>query len=89
MIWDKLAVANVPAKYYASDLPFVALYGERMAPFIGALPDFHTDCANGTLPNVVMVDPAFFGAGQNDDHPLADIRGSGQSLYARFDSDSG
>ena len=79
LIWEKLAAANVPARYYYSDLPFVALYGGRMAPFISPIADFHTDCANGTLPNVVMIDPTFFGAGQNDDHPLADIR-SGQAF---------
>ena len=74
-IWDKLAAANVPAKYYASDLPVLPSTGTRMLPYNHTLADFYTECANGTLPNVVMVDPAFIGAGQNDDHPLADVRG--------------
>ncbi len=78
-IWDKLAAANVPAKYYASDLPVLLLWGTRMLPYNHPLADFYTDCANGTLPNVVMVDPAFIGAGQNDDHPLADVR-AGQAF---------
>ncbi len=79
LIWEKLAAAGVSAKYYYSDLPFVALYGARMTPFMAPIADYYTDCANGTLPSVVMLDPTFFGAAQNDDHPLADIR-SGQAF---------
>ncbi len=78
-IWEKLAAAGVSANYYASDLPFLALFGSRMTPFIRTIDDYYTQCANGTLPHVVMVDPSFFGAGQNDDHPLADIR-AGQAF---------
>jgi phospholipase C len=78
-IWEKLAAAGVSANHYASDLPFLALFGSRMTPFIRTIDDYYTQCANGTLPHVVMVDPSFFGAGQNDDHPLADIR-AGQAF---------
>lgn len=75
VIWDKLGAANVPAKYYFSDLPFAALYGDRMAPYLNPIANYYTDAAAGTLPNVVMIDPSFIGPGQNDDHPLADVRG--------------
>ena len=75
IIWEKLAAANISAKYYYSDLPFAALYGARMNPFLAPIADYYTDCANGTLPQVAMIEPAFAGAGQNDDHPLADVRG--------------
>ena len=75
LIWEKLAAANVSAKYYYSDLPFASLYGLRMNPFIAPIAEYFTDCANGTLPHVAMIDPSFFGAGENDDHPLADVRG--------------
>ena len=85
-IWDRLAAANVPAAYYSSDLPFLAVFGSRMAPFLRSIDDFHTDCANGTLPNVVMVDPAFGGLGQNDDHPLADVRAGQAFLRTVFKS---
>ena len=78
-IWEKLAAAGVSASYYASDLPFVLLFGPRMTPFVRTIDDFHEQCASGTLPNVVMVDPSFFGPGQNDDHPLADVR-AGQAF---------
>ncbi|MGZ4711733.1 MAG: alkaline phosphatase family protein [Acidimicrobiia bacterium] len=83
-IWDRLGAANVPAKYYGSDLPFVLLWGSRMAPFNHTLDDFYADCAAGTLPNVVMVDPAFTGENENDDHPLADVRAGQAFLRSIF-----
>ena len=78
-IWEKLAAANVPANYYYSDLPFLSLFGPRMTPFILTIDDYYEQCANGTLPNVVVLDPSFLGPGQNDDHPLADVR-AGQAF---------
>ena len=35
---------------------------------------FFADARNGELPNVAYVDPQFFGAGANDDHPDHDVR---------------
>jgi phospholipase C len=81
-IWDRLVAADVPCRYYASDLPVLALWGSRMFPLLHTLDDYLTDCAGGTLPNVVMLDPSFAGAGQNDDHPLADVR-AGQAFLRR------
>jgi phospholipase C len=78
-IWEKLTAANVPANYDASDAPFLALFGPRMVPLIKTIDDYYEQCANGTLPNVVVVDPAFLGPGQNDDPPLADVR-AGQAF---------
>jgi len=85
-IWDRLDAAGVPCRYYASDLPVTALWGARLTRFQHALPDYFTDCANGTLPNVTYVDPSFFGANENDDHPLADIRGGQRFLREVFDA---
>ena len=34
LIWEKLAAAGVPANYYYSDLPFLALFGERVTPIM-------------------------------------------------------
>jgi phospholipase C len=79
LIWEKLAAAGVPANYYSSDLPFLALFGPRTTPFLRSIDDYYEQCASGTLPNVVMVDPSFVGPGQNDDHPLADVR-AGQAF---------
>ena len=73
-IWDRLGTANVPAKYYYSDLPVLALWGSRMTSRLSPIANYYTDAAAGTLPNVVMIDPMFTGAGQNDDHPLATVR---------------
>jgi phospholipase C len=73
-IWTRLAAANVPARYYYSDLPFLALWGAQTAPFLSPADNYFTDCAAGTLPNVTFLDPRFVGDEQCDDHPLADIR---------------
>jgi phospholipase C len=86
IIWDRLAAAGVSTRYYYSDLPFGALYGSRMTPLLRTLADFHTDCANGTLPRVCVIDPAFTGAAQNDDHPLADVRAGQAFLRSVFRS---
>jgi phospholipase C len=73
-IWTKLIAANVPSRYYYSDLPFLALFGSYTAPLLSPIENFHADCAAGTLPNVTFLDPKFVGPEQCDDHPLADIR---------------
>ena len=49
-IWNKLEQAGVPARYYYSDLPFLALFGPSTAPILHPAADFFTDCAAGTLP---------------------------------------
>ena len=72
-IWEKLEAANVPCRYYYSDVPFTALWGSRLNRFNAQLSDYFEDCAAGTLPNVCMVEPTFV-FGRNDDHPHADIR---------------
>jgi phospholipase C len=73
-IWNRLIAANVPSRYYYSDLPFLALFGPSVAPVLSPIENYHADCAAGTLPNVTFLDPKFVGPEQCDDHPLADIR---------------
>jgi len=73
-IWDRLGAAGVPARYYYSDLPVTFLWGERLNPFNRPIAEFYADCAAGTLPNVVFLDPSFVGENRTDDHPLADVR---------------
>lgn len=82
-IWDRLSDAGVPASYYYSDLPFLALYGSKYLPIAEPINQFFLDAAAGTLPSYSYVDPAFLGAAQNDDHPHADIR-RGQNLVGRI-----
>ncbi|HEY3723943.1 MAG TPA: alkaline phosphatase family protein [Acidimicrobiia bacterium] len=73
-IWDRLRGAGVPARYYYSDLPFLAFWGPRLSDLMHPSADYFADCAAGTLPAVSMLDPRFLGPEQCDDHPLADIR---------------
>jgi phospholipase C len=87
-IWDRLADAGVPATYYFSDLPFLALWGEKYVPIARPVDTFFADAAAGRLTPFSYLDPFFLGedqGGSNDDHPHADIR-RGQafvSLVAR------
>jgi phospholipase C len=75
-IWDQLAAADVSATYYFSDLPFLALWGEKYIPISRHIEDFFAQAASGTLPKFSYIDPFFLGedqGGSNDDHPHADI----------------
>ena len=74
------------ARYYASDLPFAALFGSRSAAWINPITRYYEDCFNGTLPNITIVDPPFKdGSGGDglsaDEHPLGDVR-LGQAFMA-------
>jgi phospholipase C len=75
-IWDQLAAADVSANYYFSDLPFLALWGDKYVPISRHIEDFFAQAASGTLPSFSYLDPFFLGedqGGSNDDHPHADI----------------
>ena len=86
-IWDRLNQLGGPTgRYYFSDVPFLALWGQKYLPIAGSYAQFLDDAAAGTLPNVSFVDPRFEDEGDgtsNDDHPLADIR-SGDSLLSEI-----
>lgn len=87
-IWDSLARAGVPATYFYSDLPFLALWGEKYLPISQPYASFLARAASGTLPAYSYVDPFFLGedqGGSNDDHPHADIR-RGQALLSEIAS---
>jgi phospholipase C len=76
-IWDRLTGAGVPATYYFSDLPFLALWGEKYLSLSKPIGSFFAQAASGTLPQFSYLDPFFLGedqGGSNDDHPHADIR---------------
>lgn len=75
-IWDRLADKGVPARYYFSDVPFLALWGQKYLPIASPIARFFADAASGTLPAYSYLDPFFLGedqGGSNDDHPHADI----------------
>ncbi len=85
-IFDRAIGRGVSARYYASDLPFAALFGARSGPWINPIARYYTDCAAGTLPNITIVDPPFRdGSGGDglsaDEHPLGDVR-LGQAFQA-------
>ncbi len=76
-IWDSLAGAGVPAKYYYVDAPITALFGSRFLPISFPFSTFLSDCAAGELPAVSYIDPKFIGESTGtagDDHPFSDIR---------------
>ena len=69
----ELTAANVPWRYYFSNLPVVSLFddvtGAAQAGMIARVGSFFNDAKKGILPAVSFVDPAFF---VNDDHPPQD-----------------
>lgn len=73
-IWKKLIAAGVPCGYYYSDCPVLLMYGEGYKPIIHTVDDFFDDCEQGTLPNVVYVEPKFGGPFRTDDHSDGDVR---------------
>ncbi len=86
-IWDRLNQPGGPTgRYYYSDLPITALWGQKHLAISAKLDQFLTDAAAGTLPNVSYVDPSFIGEGNgtaNDDHPAADLR-AGDAFLSRI-----
>jgi phospholipase C len=83
-IWERLGAAGVPAGYYWTDLPTLALWGERLGPYQHKIDDYFAQAAAGTLPRVVFVDPAFLSGNRTDDHPHADIRAGQRFLRDVF-----
>jgi phospholipase C len=76
-IWDRLAEKGVTGRYYYTDVPFLALWGDKYLPISRPVSAFLVDAATGHLPQVAYVDPRFLGEEQGtsgDDHPHGDIR---------------
>jgi phospholipase C len=76
-IFDRAKAHHLTARYYASDVPFAALYGQRGIGWTHPVSQFYDDAATGKLPNIAFVDPAFLGEDQGtsgDEHPHGDIR---------------
>jgi phospholipase C len=78
-IWDRLLQRGISCAYYASDLPFIAIFGSRYRAITKSVSDYYADAAAGTLPHVAFIDPPFLdGGGGNglsgDEHPHGDIR---------------
>jgi phospholipase C len=92
-IWDQLNQSGGPTgRYYFSDLPFLALWGQKYLPISAPYPQFLADAAAGNLPNFSVVDPRFEDEGSGtsgDDHPLADLRAGDSFLSEVFHAVAG
>ena len=76
-IWDRLDAAGVDWRYYFVDLPFTAMWGQRLLKNTRPIAEYFADAASGNLPKVFFVDPGFLGEHRTDDHPGgADMRTS-------------
>jgi phospholipase C len=85
-IFDRGLKKGLTVGYYFNDLPFAAVWGVRGVPWIRPMAQYYVDAAQGTLPNIAIVDPPFVdgGGGQGlsaDEHPLGDVR-LGQAFMA-------
>lgn len=78
-IWDRMLAKGLSANYFCSDIPLLALWGQKYVAngVTSNLNAFNAMAAAGQLPALSYIDPRFLGEGQqgsNDDHPTADIR---------------
>jgi phospholipase C len=83
-IFAACANAGVSSRYFYSDIPVSALWGAPGLNRSARVDEYYQRCADGTLPNVSFVDPAFGGEDQGasgDEHPHGDIR-AGQAFMA-------
>jgi len=79
-IFDLLDDAGVSHRIYYHDIAWCSgAYFKTSG--LSPIEQFFTDAEKGALPNVVFIDPQFFGQGANDDHPDHDVR-LGQALIA-------
>lgn len=67
-IWPALKALGLTVRNYHGDVPW-ALGGYFKQDDMAQYAQFEVDAAAGTLPNFSIIDPRFFGAGANDDHP--------------------
>lgn len=77
-IWARLNDANISNKNYYHDLAW-AIGGFGKLSGNAGIDTFFSDVMSGNLPQFSLIDPQFFGAGANDDHPDHDIQ-LGQAL---------
>ncbi|HEY2596484.1 MAG TPA: alkaline phosphatase family protein [Chloroflexota bacterium] len=76
-IWDRLGDAGVSGAYYYNDLSILSLWGSKYTAITLPISNFLQSAADGSLPAVAYVDPAFNGGegtSETDDHPLSDVR---------------
>jgi phospholipase C len=86
-IFAALSAAGVSNRYFFSDVPVSALWGEPGLQRSGPVTEYYERCSSGTLPAVSFVDPNFGGSvGEGpgisaDEHPHGDVR-AGQAFMS-------
>jgi phospholipase C len=86
-IFDRLHAAGISARYYYSNLPFLALWGFRYLLISRTYDQFLYAASTGRLPAVSFLDPAFTILDDDtadDDQPHTDIRRGDAFLAATF-----
>lgn len=68
-IWSLCNDAGVSNINYHHGTPWAAGGYAKLDDLAELFQNFKNDAAAGTLPNFSIIDPQFFGAGANDDHP--------------------
>ena len=56
-IWDLLAKAHVPRRYYYTDIPVLLLWGDQYEDIVASTDRYFDDCEHGKLPRVSVLDP--------------------------------
>ena len=56
-IWDRLAAAKIPARYYCGNVSFLLLWNGKYDSITHTHQQFFADCKTGKLPAYSMVDP--------------------------------
>jgi phospholipase C len=83
-IFAALKRKGVSSRYFYSDLPVSAFWGQKGLDRSARVDEYYERCATGKLPALSFVDPAFVGesAGTSgDEHPHGDVR-TGQAFMA-------
>lgn len=84
-IWESLERAQVPWRYYFTDLPVIGLWAHLLRKHpdkIRHISFYYGDVLRGDLPNVVYLDPGFVLG--FDDHPASDIARGQRFMYDTF-----
>ncbi len=82
-IMDLLEQSGKTWKIYRDGLTsFAVVFNPTNLKYLGSsMSAFNSDVDNDTLPNLAIIDPNFSGAGQNDEHPPANVQ-HGQEFVA-------
>jgi phospholipase C len=83
-IFNALSKKGVSNRYFFTDIPVSALWGVPGLSRTGQVQEFYERCAQGNLPAVSFVDPAFNdedSGTSGDEHPHGDVR-TGQAFMA-------